>query len=101
MNAYTSPTDTQGGGMGQLGLYRLFGDANGDGTVDQLDEATFCRREQHQHRQPRLPVVSRRRQQRHDRPVRPRPVPRTRQLERVLIRGLRRQPAGVIEEILE
>ena len=36
-----APTDTAGGGPGQLHLYRLFGDANGDGVVDQLDLAIF------------------------------------------------------------
>jgi hypothetical protein len=34
---YVSPTDTAGGGTGQLALYRLFGDASGDGTVDLTD----------------------------------------------------------------
>ena len=34
---YVSPTDTLGGGSGELHLYRLFGDANGDGVIDQLD----------------------------------------------------------------
>ena len=38
---YVSPTDTQGGGTGELGLYRLFGDATGNGIVDQLDLAQF------------------------------------------------------------
>ena len=38
---YVSPTDTRGGGPGQLGLYRLFGDTNGDGIVDQLDLGQF------------------------------------------------------------
>ena len=38
---YVSPTDTLGGGPGQLRLYRLFGDATGDGIVDQLDLAQF------------------------------------------------------------
>ena len=38
---YISPTDTQGGGPGQLGLYRLFGDVTGNGIVDQLDLAQF------------------------------------------------------------
>ncbi len=36
---YVSPTDTYGGAG--LHLYRLFGDANGDGVVDQLDLAMF------------------------------------------------------------
>jgi hypothetical protein len=35
--AYLSPTDTAAGGPGQLRLFRLFGDANGDGFVDGLD----------------------------------------------------------------
>jgi hypothetical protein len=30
-----------GGGPGQLHLYRLFGDANGDGVIDQLDLGQF------------------------------------------------------------
>jgi hypothetical protein len=34
---YSSPDDTRGGGPGQLHLYRLFGDVNGDGVVDQID----------------------------------------------------------------
>jgi hypothetical protein len=34
---YVSPTDTLGGGAGQLHLYRIFGDTNGDGIVDQRD----------------------------------------------------------------
>ncbi len=38
---YVSPTDTQGGGAGELGLFRLFGDADGSGVVDQLDLADF------------------------------------------------------------
>ena len=36
-----SPTDTLGGGPGQLHLFRLFGDANGDGIVDQKDLGLF------------------------------------------------------------
>jgi hypothetical protein len=35
--AYTSPTDTAAGGTGQLRLFRLYGDATGDGGVDALD----------------------------------------------------------------
>ncbi len=38
---YVSPADTQGGRTGQLGLFRLFGDTNGDGVVDQVDLAAF------------------------------------------------------------
>ena len=38
---YVSPLDTAGGGPGQLGLFRMFGDINGDGVVDQLDLAQF------------------------------------------------------------
>jgi hypothetical protein len=42
---YQSPTDTAAGGPGQLRLFRLFGDATGDGFVDALDigvlRATF------------------------------------------------------------
>jgi hypothetical protein len=38
---YISPADTLGGGPGQLRLYRLFGDVNGDGIVDQLDLGQF------------------------------------------------------------
>jgi hypothetical protein len=38
---YVSPTDTLGGGAGQLGLYRIFGDTNGDGIVDQQDLGQF------------------------------------------------------------
>jgi photosystem II stability/assembly factor-like uncharacterized protein len=34
---YVSPTDTAAGGMGQLRLFRLYGDATGDGFVDALD----------------------------------------------------------------
>jgi hypothetical protein len=34
---YVSPTDTIGGGPGQLHLYRLFGDATGNGFVDAQD----------------------------------------------------------------
>src|SRR5205085_7160882 len=34
---YVSPPDTAAGGPGQLHLYRLFGDANGDGSVSQID----------------------------------------------------------------
>jgi hypothetical protein len=34
---YQSPADTPAGGPGQLRLFRLFGDANGDGTVDLAD----------------------------------------------------------------
>jgi glucose/arabinose dehydrogenase len=35
--AYTSPADTAAGGPVQLRLFRLFGDATGDGVVDALD----------------------------------------------------------------
>jgi hypothetical protein len=38
---YFSPADTAGGGPGQLHLYRLFGDATGDGIVDLSDLAAF------------------------------------------------------------
>jgi hypothetical protein len=38
---YVSPTDTLGGGAGQLHLYRLFGDTNGDGVVDMTDLGQF------------------------------------------------------------
>ena len=38
---YVSPADTQGGGPGQLHLFRLFGDTDGSGIVDQLDLAQF------------------------------------------------------------
>ena len=38
---YVSPTDTLGGGAGQLHLYRLFGDTDGNGIVDQVDLAQF------------------------------------------------------------
>jgi hypothetical protein len=38
---FVSPPDTQGGGAGELGLYRLFGDTNGDGVVDQVDLGQF------------------------------------------------------------
>jgi hypothetical protein len=38
---YVSPADTQGGGAGQLGLFRLFGDVTGNGIVDQLDLGQF------------------------------------------------------------
>ena len=38
---YVSPADTQGGGPGQLHLYRLFGDSDGNGIVDQVDLARF------------------------------------------------------------
>jgi predicted outer membrane repeat protein len=38
---YVSPTDTLGGGVGQLHLYRLFGDVTGDGIVDQQDLGQF------------------------------------------------------------
>ena len=38
---YVSPTDTLGGGPGQLHLFRLFGDATGDGVVDQQDLGIF------------------------------------------------------------
>ena len=38
---YVSPDDTFGGGPGQLGLYRLFGDVTGNGTVDQQDLGQF------------------------------------------------------------
>jgi hypothetical protein len=40
---YVSPADTLGGGAGQLHLYRLFGDVNGDGVVDQVDLGQFRR----------------------------------------------------------
>ena len=36
-----SPADTAGGGAGQVGLYRLFGDATGNGVVDLADLAAF------------------------------------------------------------
>jgi hypothetical protein len=39
--AFVSPQDTAGGGPGQLRLFRLFGDATGDGVVDLLDLAAF------------------------------------------------------------
>jgi hypothetical protein len=35
--AYVSPSDTSNGGPGQLRLFRLFGDATGDGMVDAFD----------------------------------------------------------------
>src|SRR5262249_35250143 len=35
--AYQSPPDTAAGGAGQLRLYRLFGDVDGNGWVDALD----------------------------------------------------------------
>jgi hypothetical protein len=38
---YTSPTDTLGGGALELGLYRLFGDVDGSGTVDPQDLGAF------------------------------------------------------------
>jgi hypothetical protein len=38
---YTSPTDTLGGTGGQLHLYRLFGDSDGDGVVNQTDVNNF------------------------------------------------------------
>jgi hypothetical protein len=38
---YVSPTDTLGGGAGQLHLYRIFGDVNGDGLIDQQDLGKF------------------------------------------------------------
>ena len=38
---YVSPTDTVGGGTGQLHLFRIFGDATGNGIVDQQDLAQF------------------------------------------------------------
>jgi hypothetical protein len=38
---YVSPADTLGGGAGKLHLYRLFGDVDGNGIVDQLDLGTF------------------------------------------------------------
>jgi autotransporter-associated beta strand protein len=38
---YVSPTDTMGGGPGQIGLYRLFGDATGNGVVDAIDFGQF------------------------------------------------------------
>jgi hypothetical protein len=39
--AYTSPDDTAAGGPGQLRLYRLFGDATGNGVVDLSDLAVL------------------------------------------------------------
>jgi hypothetical protein len=38
---YVSPTDTLGGGPGQLHLYRLFSDVTGDGVVDPQDLGQF------------------------------------------------------------
>jgi hypothetical protein len=38
---FVSPPDTLGGGAGQLHLYRIFGDTNGDGIVDQQDLGQF------------------------------------------------------------
>ena len=38
---YVSPTDTLGGGPDELHLFRLFGDVNGDGVVDQTDLGRF------------------------------------------------------------
>jgi subtilase family serine protease len=38
---YVSPTDTAAGGPGQLRLYRLFGDVNGDGFVNPADLGLF------------------------------------------------------------
>ena len=38
---YVSPTDTVGGGAGQLRLFRLFGDVTGNGIVDQQDLGQF------------------------------------------------------------
>jgi hypothetical protein len=34
-------TDTPGGGNGELGLYRVFGDATGNGYVDAVDLGQF------------------------------------------------------------
>jgi hypothetical protein len=38
---FQSPDDTSGGGAGQVGLYRLFGDATGNGVVDLVDLQEF------------------------------------------------------------
>jgi hypothetical protein len=38
---YVSPADLPGGGPGELGLFRLFGDTDGDGIVDQVDLGQF------------------------------------------------------------
>jgi Putative Ig domain len=38
---YVSPTDTLGGGPGQLHLFRLYGDATGNGVVDAFDLGVF------------------------------------------------------------
>jgi hypothetical protein len=38
---YVSPTDTLGGGPGQLHLFRLYGDTDGSGIVDQTDLGQF------------------------------------------------------------
>jgi hypothetical protein len=38
---YFNPADTLGGGPGQLRLYRIFADTNGDGVVDQQDLGQF------------------------------------------------------------
>jgi hypothetical protein len=38
---YVSPTDTLGGGAGQLGLFRAFGDVTGNGIVDPSDLGSF------------------------------------------------------------
>jgi hypothetical protein len=38
---YVSPPDSLGGGAGELHLFRLFGDVNGDGVVDQTDLGQF------------------------------------------------------------
>ena len=40
-NNYVSPTDTSPATPGQLGLYRLFGDVNGDGFVNGVDLVAF------------------------------------------------------------
>jgi hypothetical protein len=38
---YVSPTDTLGGGVGQVRLFRDYGDSDGSGVVDQLDLGQF------------------------------------------------------------
>jgi hypothetical protein len=40
-SSYVSPPDTAGGGPGELHLFRLFGDIDGDGLVDQTDLGDF------------------------------------------------------------
>ena len=78
---YVSPLDTAGSGAGHyLGLYRIYGDGNGDGTVDLTDLGYFQGADNTQRRRSGLPRLPGRQQRCQHRPGRPGRVPQPTQL---------------------